>query len=58
MINDFDQYKKEKKFPNYIIYLNSKIIVNFISSVYKYFHGYFGETIYTYKSWYCKNYEI
>ena len=58
MINDFDQYKKEKKFPNYIIYLNSKIIGSFISSVYKYFEGYFGQTIYIYKSWYCKKYEI
>ena len=30
MINDFDNYKKIKKLLNYMIFLNSKLIGNFI----------------------------
>ncbi len=31
MINDFDIYKKIYNFSNYMIYLNTKLIGNFIS---------------------------
>ena len=51
MINDFDIYKKIYNFSNYIIYLNTKLIGNFISLGYK--HLDFNK-----KYWECKNYEI
>ena len=54
MINDFDQYKKEKNKCNYTLYLNSKLISNFVSLPYT---GLDCET-FDNKSWFCKNYRM
>ena len=56
MINDFDKYKTIKNLPNYMIYLNSKLIGNFISLGYKDIddlNGCFKKNI-----WYCRNYKL
>ena len=51
MINDFDIYKKTKKFPNYVLYLNSKFISKFISD---------GKNFFTEwrEKWISKKYQI
>ena len=51
MINDFDIYKKTKKFPNYVLYLNSKFISKFISDGYYFFNEWR-------EKWISKNYQI
>ena len=54
MINDFDNYKKIKKLPNYMIFLNSKLIGNFISLL----GSLDGWDYSNKKEWFCKNYKI
>ena len=53
MINDFD-IKKEKNKVNYILYLNSKLISNFISL----FYTELDCELWDNSSWLCKNYRI
>ena len=54
MINDFEEYKRNKKLINYNIYLNCKLISNYIFLDY----DEYGRTYDKYNIWYCKNYEI
>ena len=42
MIQDFEDYKKIKKFPNYMIYINCRLLVSFLNRVY-----------YSYSNKYC-----